>query len=107
EQGLTCGHESTERTCENLLRSFPSLWTFVEVPGIEPTNNDAERSVRHGVIYRKLSGGTQSSHGSRFVERMMTVDATLRRQDRNVLAFVREACEARLRNNPPPSLLVA
>ncbi len=42
------------------------MWTFVPIEGVEPTNNGAERAVRHGVIYRKLSGGTKSEAGSRF-----------------------------------------
>jgi len=49
------------------------LWTFVRVEGIEPTNNEAERSLRHAVLYRKTSGGTDSESGSRFVERILTV----------------------------------
>ena len=63
------------------------LWTFVRVEGVEPTNNDAERALRHGVIDRKLSGGTASESGSRFVERMLSVVATCRQQDINVLDY--------------------
>ena len=44
-------------------------------------------------------------HGSRFVERILTVHATLRLQDRPILPFLRAACEARLRRSAPPSLL--
>lgn len=60
-QGKSCGNQKTERTCANLLKVFPAMWTFVDEDGVEPTNNFAEQSVRHGVIYRKLSGGTQSA----------------------------------------------
>ena len=81
------------------------MWTFVRVEGVEPTNNSAERAVRHGVLVRKVSGGTKSDHGSRFVERILTVRATLRLQGRPVLQFIRDACEARLRRTTPPSLL--
>jgi hypothetical protein len=47
------------------------LWTFVQVEGVEPTNNTAERSIRPGVLWRKGSFGTQSAEGSRFVESML------------------------------------
>jgi transposase len=52
--------------------------------GGEPTNNAGERSLRHAVIWRKLSFGTQSAGGSRFVEMMLTVIETCRQQHRNV-----------------------
>ena len=58
-----------------------------------------------GNCWRKGSFGTQSDEGSRFVERMMTVVATLKQQKRNVLAFLTEACEAALRGEAAPSLL--
>ena len=45
----------------NLLKAWPALWTFAEHPGIEPTNNHAERALRSAVIYRKLSLGSQST----------------------------------------------
>ena len=54
----------TAGTCRELLAGETHLWTFVRVEGIEPTNNDAERALRHGVIYRKLSGGTDSERGA-------------------------------------------
>jgi transposase len=104
-QGKTCKQPKTARTCSKILDMFDALWLFVERAGIEPTNNVAERAVRHAVLWRKLSGGTHSEHGSRFVERILTVVATLRQQNRNILAFIRAACEARFAQTAPPSLL--
>src|SRR5512143_682352 len=83
-RGAACGCAKTAATCRQLLAGEGHVWTFVRVEGVEPTNNDAERALRHGVIYRKLSGGTASEAGSRFVERMFTVVATCRQQDINV-----------------------
>ena len=82
-----------------------ALWTFVRVEGDKPTNNSAERAVRHGVVVRKISGGTKSEGGSRFIERILTVRATLRLQRRTILPFILTACEARLRRTTPPSLV--
>ena len=95
----------TAGTCRELLAGETHLWTFVRVEGIEPTNNDAERALRHGVIYRKLSGGTASEMGSRFVERMLPVVATCRQQDRNVLEYLTRCYQAHLDGQPAPSLL--
>jgi transposase len=105
EAGQTCGVPKTEGTCREILNMRQALWTFVRHEGVEPTNNTAERAIRPGVLWRKGSFGTQSPDGSRFVETMMTVVATLKQQHRNVLDYVLEACEAALRSQPAPSLL--
>jgi transposase len=104
-RGLKCGCIKTAGTCRELLAGEPHLWTFVRVEGVEPTNNDAERALRHGVIYRKLSGGTDSEAGSRFVERMLSVVATCRQQDINVLGYLTRCYQASLEGKAIPSLL--
>ncbi len=103
--GQTCGIAKTEGVCREVLKLYDALWTFVRVEGIEPTNNAAERAIRPGVLWRKGSFGTQSAQGSRFVETMMTVVATLKQQHRNVLAYMTEACQAAYTGMPAPSLL--
>jgi transposase len=107
EAGSRCGVAKTEGTCRDILKRREALWTFVQVAGVEPTNNTAERSIRPGVLWRKGSFGTQSAEGSRFVESMLTVVATLQQQQRNVLEYVTAACEAALRGEAAPSLLPA
>jgi transposase len=91
--------------CKGLWEHRQNLWTFMEVEGVEPTNNAAEQALRQAVIWRKLSFGTQSAAGSRFVERLLTVVETCRRQQRNVLSWMVEAVEARFAGNAAPSLL--
>jgi transposase len=107
EAGNRCGVAKTEGTCRDILKRREALWTFVQVAGVEPTNNTAERSIRPGVLWRKGSFGTQSAEGSRFVESMLTVVATLQQQQRNVLEYLTAACEAALRGEAAPSLLPA
>ena len=107
EAGSRCGVPTTAGTCRDILKRRAALWTFVQVEGVEPTNNTAERSIRPGVLWRKGSFGTQSAEGSRFVESMMTVVATLKQQQRNVLEYLTTACEAALRGEAAPSLLPA
>jgi transposase len=107
EVGSQCGVAKTEGTCREILKRREALWTFVQVEGVEPTNNTAERAIRPGVQWRKGSFGTQSKDGSRFVESMMTVVATLKQQKRSVLDFLTAAHEAALRGEPAPSLLPA
>ena len=75
--------------------------------GVEPTHNAAERTIGPEVLWRKGSVGTQRAQGSRFVEVMMTVVATLKQQHRNPLNSLTTACEAALREAAAPSLLPA
>ena len=105
EEGKSCDHAKTAGTCREILKLEQGLWTFVRIPGVEPTNNAAERAIRPGVLWRKGSFGTHSPEGSRFVERMMTVAATLKQQKRNIIDYLTQAAEAALRGEPPPSLL--
>ncbi len=103
--GAARADRRTATTCHRLLQVEPALWTFVRVPGVEPTNNRAERAIRPGVLYRHTSFGTQGDAGSRAVERLLTVVATCRQQQRNVLAYLIAAVEAALHDQPAPSLL--
>jgi transposase len=105
--GLDQPHPKTRHLCANLLKVEAALWTFVSVAGVEPTNNQAERAVRRAVLWRRRSFGTQSASGSRFVERILTVVATLRQQDRDVLDYLTEATQAALLGGAAPSLLPA
>jgi transposase len=105
ERGAVCACPKTAATCAELLRLWDCLWTFTRVEGVEPTNNAAERALRHAVIWRRISGGTDSEAGSRFVERMLSAVATCRQQGRDVLGYLTECHHARLAGRQPPSLL--
>jgi len=59
-----------------LIREMASLCLFLDVMGVEPTNNRAERALRFGVIWRKCSQGTASEKGNRWVERIMSLKQT-------------------------------
>jgi transposase len=104
-RGASCGSGKTAATCRSLLEGEEHLWTFLRVRGIEPTNNAAERALRHAVLWRKSSGGTVSEWGSRFAERVLSVAATCRQQGRNVLEFLTACFRAPLISEPLPSLL--
>lgn len=92
------------RFARNLLKIWPALWTFVTVAGVEPTNNAAERSLRGPVIHRKLSHGTRSEDGERFVERALSASVTCRLQGRSLFAYLAELLTARSRGQPLPAL---
>ena len=53
--GSRSTHRETRRTCANILKEEPSLWTFVRVEGVEPTNNAAPARVEaRGVVAEEV-----------------------------------------------------
>ena len=105
EYGKLVDDPKASALCRNLSELWDGLWTFSKIEGVEPTNNAAERALRPGVLWRKGSFGSQSSRGSRFVERMMTVSAGGRKQKGYLMTFLVEACRAALSGTSPPSLV--
>lgn len=104
-RGLNCHHSRTSGMCQELLQHRVWLWTFLNHAGVEPTNNASERALRPAVIWRKLSFGTQSASGSRFVETLLSVLETCRQQGRDVFAFVTKAVERHFSQHRAPLLL--
>lgn len=105
EAGTQSEVDKVAGLCRSLLKVWPALWTFTHVPGIEPTNNAAERALRPAVLWRKGSFGTQSPSGSAFVARMLTITVTCRQQGRSLLDYLTAVCSAAQDGQPVPSLL--
>ena len=105
EQGERGRHEKTANFCAGLLKEYDALWTFCEVQGIDPTNNAAERALRHGVILRKVNGGSKSEEGNRFIERILSTRETCRLQRRSMLDYLTAAVTAARLGEPVPTLL--
>lgn len=91
--------------CRGLLADWDALWTFCEIENVPLTNNQAERALRHPVILRKISLGSQSVGGNHWIERILSIRETCRLQKRSVLAYLTEATIAAHHGNPAPSLL--
>lgn len=104
-QGARGRHQRTARFCAGLLEEYEALWTFSEVPGVDATNNAAERALRHAVIMRKTQLGTQSDAGSRWIERICSVRETCRLQRRSALGYLLDAAIAAHERRPVPSLV--
>jgi transposase len=105
---IQCGEKSTDRrvagASRNLLRLWPSLWTFMEEP-LELTNNAAERALRAAVLWRKNCFGNQSEPGMRYAERILSVSATCRQQRIHPLDFLAQSITALRSGSPIPKLL--
>lgn len=104
-RGQFSGNDLLYGSCKELYDHRDWLWTFTDIEGIEPTNNTAERALRPAVIYRKLSFGTQSASGSRFIERILTISETCKMQKRSPFQYLVEVMEAHFAKKTAPSLL--
>ena len=84
-----------------LDREQESLWLFLDIPGIEPTNNAAERAHRFGVLWRKRTQGTRSENGNRWVERVLSFRQTCRIRGRPTFPLLVEALRCRFQGKTP------
>ena len=99
-------HKKTKATCFDFFKRFESLWAFLYQEDLEPTNNAAERGLRHGVIWRKLSYGSQSDIGEKFVERVMTVAGTLKLRAKNSFEYFTDCFKAYIHGAQAPPMPV-
>ncbi len=104
EHGAALGIAKTSGLCRRLLKREEALWTWVRVPGLEPTNNLAERMLRPAVIWRKKSFGSDSRGGSTFVERMLSVIQTIKLRKANPLDYLTQAIIAHRAGGSVPTL---
>lgn len=105
--GLKLKGQKTANFCRHLLKNWRKCWNFLGNPKIPPTNNHAERMLRHNVIWRKLSLGTHSDRGDRYVERISTVQLSCHLQGRDLLSFLESALNCFWSGHDPPSLLLS
>jgi transposase len=82
-----------------------SYFTFITTPGMDPTNNAAERAIRFVVMDRHVTQGTRGEKGRRWCERIWTVLATCQQRGVSAFAFLRAAISCWMEGRPAPSLL--
>jgi len=102
--GLASPDKRVRRLCKTLLYYWPCLWIFWIDQGVEPTNNYAEQQMRPPVRWRRTCFGTQSSAGSLFAARMLSVFATAHRRGVDALGWLTLALHAHLAQKPLPLL---
>lgn len=106
EEGSESINQKVASACRNLLRLWPSLWTFVD-EAVEPTNNAAERALRKPVLWRKNCFGNQSESGLRYAERILSISATCQQQKIHPLDFAADSIAALRAGSPAPKILQA
>ena len=78
------------KLCRRIERFIKELFVFVAEPDVPADNNPAERSLRHLVISRKVSGGTRSEQGTERKMTLASIFGTWRAQGLNPLAACRQ-----------------
>ena len=78
------------KLCRRIERHLKELFVFVAEPAVPSDNNAAERSLRHLVVSRKISGGTRSERGTDSKMTLASIFGTWRAQGLNPLAACRQ-----------------
>ena len=98
--------------CRKIKKRFSGAgrdgyFLFLEVDGVEPTNNSTEQKIRFVVLDRRITQGTNSNAGMRFYERVWTVVANCICQGKNIFKFLTKSLKAHYENTQPSSILPA
>jgi len=81
-----------------------ACFRFLDDQRIEPTNNKAERALRHAVIDRRITQGTRGDAGSRWLERFWSIREPCRQQDRPLYDDLVQAITRHTAGHPLPRL---
>ena len=76
---------ANRRLANHLARERPYLFTFLYCPGLDATNNAAERALRPLVVARKNWGGNRTENGARAQAVLSSILASARQQGKNPL----------------------
>ena len=103
-------HPPNHSDCRKIKKRFVGngrngYFLFLEVDGVEPTNNSTEQKIRFVVLDRRVTQGTNSDAGMRFYERIWTVVASCICQGKNIFKFLTQSLKAHYANTQPPSIL--
>ncbi|MDI6885269.1 MAG: transposase, partial [archaeon] len=76
-------HHKVKRLAKRAFKYKRELFTFILVPGVEPTNNSAERALRPRVRQRKIWGGFRTDEGTKNADIVMSALETMKKQGKN------------------------
>jgi len=81
--GKTFRDPGNRRLAKHLRHEQPWLFTFLHCPGIEATNNAAERALRPAVVARKTWGGNRTESGAKTQQILISILTTCRQQGKD------------------------
>jgi hypothetical protein len=101
------GENKVRALARELLNDWDAVIAFVHDPRLPPTNNDAERALRHAVIARRISFGTRTDEGSRCYAVALSVIETWRKRAVTVAAYAQDLIAAARKGLPEPPIPLA
>ena len=96
--------KQVRRLVKRLRRHRDELLTFLDVAGVPPDNNAAEREIRPAVVMRKTRYGTGSAEGALTPSVLMSVFRTLKRRGHDPICTVVDAVKTKLKTGQFPPL---
>ncbi len=101
--GQKVEHTKLQALAKEILNDWDAVVAFVKNPELPPTNNEAERALRHAVIARQIGFGTRNSEGSLAYSSLLSVIETCRLREINPWTYIASVLAlARQGLSPPP-----
>lgn len=96
-------HPKLKALALEILRDWDAVVAFFYHPELPPTNNEAERALRHAVIARRISYGTRTTEGSLAYCSVLSVIETCRLRKVDPWSYIAQVlAQARKGILPPP-----
>lgn len=96
-------HPKLKALAKEILRDWDAVVAFFYHPQLPPTNNEAERALRHAVIARRISYGTRTNEGSLAYSSLLSVIETCRLRKGDPWTYIASViAQGRKGISPPP-----
>lgn len=102
--GKKADHRKLQALAKEIFNDWDAVVAFVHHPELPPTNNEAERALRHAVIARRIGFGTRTSEGSLAYSSLLSVIETCRLRQVNPWIYIAEVIGLARKGINPPSL---
>jgi hypothetical protein len=105
--GKKADHTKLQALAKEILNDWDAVVAFVNNPELPPTNNEAERALRHAVIARKIGFGTRTYEGSLAYSSLLSIIETCRLRKFNPWIYLAEVLALARKGLAPPTVPVS
>lgn len=105
--GSAAEHPKLKALALEILRDWDAVVAFVYNPRLPPTNNEAERALRHAVIARRISYGTRTTEGSLAYCSLLSVIETCRLRQVDPWSYIAQVIAIGRKGILPPPIPLA
>ena len=105
--GKKADHEKLQALAKEIFNDWDAVVAFVHHPELPPTNNEAERALRHAVIARQIGYGTRTPEGSLAYSSLLSVVETCRLRQVNPWTYIASVIALARKGLSPPELAQA